>query len=121
MQPIVNKLKNIFGWFVGRPSSCLLNRALALSLSPDSSWPSQVEKLLKENYPLCNNAKISQCSAASQAVKEYAAALLSDPVSGGSEAISKEQWQSTLLSKYPWINGKNISKLYSQTQYQFYK
>ena len=120
-QPMSNTLKNIFGLFLGRPSNRLLNRALAFSLSPDSSWPAQVEKLIKESYPLCSKTKISHCSADAQAVKEYATTLLSDAVNGDSEALSKDQWQSHLLAKYPWVNGKNISKLYSQTQYQLHK
>ncbi|MGX2953807.1 hypothetical protein ACWAU3_13520 [Shewanella sp. JL219SE-S6] len=99
----------------------MLNKALALSLSPNSGWPAQVEKLLKEGSPFCSKNIAMQSSAEAQLVKEYARKLSLDYSKKGNLPISKEEWRRSLLSRYSWINENNVSTLYSQTQYQLYK
>ncbi len=95
----------------------LLNYALHLAQEWGNDWMKPIQGRLGKSYPDLSPRELDLLNDLAQEAMRYSYDLafrLYEKTSGGSFV---EEWKETCLSKYAWIDEKNLNQLYSTGRY----
>ena len=95
----------------------LLNYALHLAQEWGNDWMQPIQARLGKSYPELSVRELDLLNGLAQEAMHFGydeAFRLYEQTSGGSNV---EEWRKACLSKYAWIDEKNLNHLYSTGRY----
>jgi hypothetical protein len=91
--------------------NALLNYALELARECGEDWP--IQERLGKAYPHFTQQELDHYNAIAQEAMKYGYDLVYTMAEKNGKNISKSDWNEAYLSRYPWVDKKNLSRLFS--------
>ncbi len=99
----------------------LLNYSLSLAQEWGPNWMKPINDRLRKIYPDLDPVKIDEYSRVAREVMNDGYRVVSRLLEVHGKSLTKEQFQDSFNSMYPWVNNRNISNLLSTGTYYHYK
>ncbi len=80
-------------------------------------WLEPIQSRLAEKFPDRSSAELDEYNAICKSIMESSNKLVSSLIQKEGEETKYKKWKATILRSYPWINKKNLSRLFSQGMY----
>lgn len=98
-----------------------MNFALHLAQEWGSNWLKPIQGRLCKAYPDLSPEELDKYNAIAQNAMHFGYNLVSSMAEKQGQVIDKAQWKIEYLSRYPWVNDKNLNHLYSKGNYYAWK
>ncbi len=92
----------------------ILNAGLSLAIEFGEHWLEPIQPRLAEIAPDLSPAELDEYNSMCKSVMEGSNKLVSSLIKKDGEKTKYKEWEATILRSYPWINKKNLSRLFSQ-------
>jgi hypothetical protein len=114
----------MFSWFNGSKSEVqspsqdtLLNEGLHLAMEWGEDWLKPIQKRLAALYPALSKGELDEINAICQEAMRFGHGVVCDITSKSGMETKPEDFESAMIARYPWVNSKNLSRLFSQGMY----
>jgi len=96
----------------------LLNYTLELAQEWGDDWLKPIQERLGKAYPSFTQEQLENYNTIAQAAMKLGHDLVYNMAEKqGREKINQEQWEASYLSRFPWVDKKNLSHLFSTGMY----
>ena len=99
----------------------ILNDGLHLAMEWGEDWLKPIQERLSKAYPGLLKEQLDEYSAICQAVMKYGHDQTYKLAELKGNKVSAEEFESIMISRYPWVNSENLSRLFSQGIYYSWK
>jgi hypothetical protein len=99
----------------------LLNYALALAQEWGEYWMQPIQGRLGKAYPQLTAEELDRLNAIAQAAMKHGYDLVYSMAAEQDKAVIESQWRAAFSSRYPWVDKKNLSHLFSTGRYYAWK
>ena len=99
----------------------VLNEAFHFAMAWGKDWLQPVQDRLAKAYPQLSKKELDQYNTLAQEVMKFGHAQVYSLAELHGKQTSEKEFAEILLSKYPWVNKKNISHCFSQGMYYAWK
>jgi hypothetical protein len=99
----------------------LMNFALDLAQEWGADWLRPVQDRLSKAYPNFTRDELDKYNAIAQDAMQYGHGLVYSMVEQQGQYIDEAQWKIEYLSRYPWVDDKNLKHLFSTGNYYAWK
>jgi len=98
----------------------ILNYALELAQEWGEDWLMPIQERLGKAYPSFTRQELDRYNTIAQEAMFFGHNLVYKAKEDGND-ITKSEWQTVFLSRYPWVDKRNLSHLYSTGSYYTWK
>jgi hypothetical protein len=99
----------------------LLNYALDLAQEWGDEWLEPIQERLSMAYPNFTREELDKYNAIAQDAMKYGHDLVYSMAEKQGKDIEESKWKETYLSRYPWVDSKNLKHLFSTGRYYAWK
>ncbi|HEV2680757.1 MAG TPA: hypothetical protein VGV14_09685, partial [Rhodanobacter sp.] len=129
--PLMSNVKRMpmLSWFKRKevaavlPSSrdALLNEGLDLAMEWGKNWLKPIQDRLAFGHPELTREELDEVNAISQNAMKFGHGYVYDLALKAGKDTKKSDLESAMQSRYPWVNARNLSHLFSQGMYYAWK
>ena len=101
--------------------NALLNFALHLAQEWGTDWMQPIQQRLGKAFPQLENDELDRLNNLAQNAMKYCYNTALEMYEKTNGEISREEWNRICLSKYPWIDEKNLTDLLATGRYYAWK
>lgn len=94
-----------------------LRAGVELALSFGEDWLQPIQGRLAALFPHLSVAQLDAIEAACQEVKQYSESWLQKEAGKHSEEVYDTAWHQTMCAHFPWLDERNLARLFSQGVY----
>jgi len=98
-----------------------LNDGLHLAMEWGEDWLKPIQERLSKAYPGLSKEQLDEYNTICQAAMKYGHDVTYKLAEVKGKNASFEEFESIMISRYPWVNSKNLSRLFSQGMYYSWK
>ena len=106
-------------------SSCgeeaLLNYALDLAQEWGNEWLKPTQERLRQSYPQMSQSELDRLDSMARAAMNYGHELVHSMAAKEGANVNQSAWCECVLSRYPWVDERNLKHLYSTGMYYAWK
>lgn len=95
----------------------ILNIGLSLAMEFGEHWLDPIQSRLAKQFPDLSSEELNEYNSICRTAMESSNKLVCSLLKKDGEKIKYEEWEATVLRSHPWINKKNLSRLFSQGMY----
>jgi hypothetical protein len=95
----------------------LLNEGLHLAMEWGEDWLKPIQERLTARHPALSNRELDEINAICQDAMRFGHGVVYDLTSKSGMKTKPEDFESEMIARYPWVNSKNLSRLFSQGMY----
>ena len=99
----------------------LMNFALDLAQEWGDDWLKPIQGRLSKAYPNFTRDELDKYNAIAQDAMQFGHDLVYSMVEQQGKNIDGAQWKKEYLSRYPWVDDKNLKHLFSTGNYYAWK
>lgn len=99
----------------------LMNYALELAQEWGDDWLKPIQDRLKKAFPNLKHDELDKYNSISQEAMKFGHDLVYSMAEQQGKNIDKTQWEEEFLSRYPWVDKKNLKHLFSTGSYYAWK
>ena len=99
----------------------LFNFALHLAQEWGNNWMRPIQQRLGKAYPQLENDELDRLNNLAQNAMNYCYNTAFEMYERTKGDISREDWNKVCLSKYPWIDDKNLKSLLATGRYYAFR
>ena len=101
----------------------ILNAGLHLAMEWGEDWLKPIQARLARAYPSLSGAELDEYEGACREAMEFGHAEVSRTwtLVGNAEKEAFDRFNAAIRVRYPWIDDKNVGRLFSQGTYYFHK
>jgi hypothetical protein len=114
----------MFSWFKNHKSAlqlpsqeALLNEGLHLAMEWGEDWLAPIQKRLAARHPALSKDELDEVNAICQDAMRFGHGVVYDLFSKSGMETMPEDFEPAMIARYPWVNSKNLSRLFSQGMY----
>ena len=119
----------MFAWFrrnkdrkTESPSrEAILNKGLHLAMEWGEHWLKPIQARLGSKYPTLAPAELDELNALCQAAMRFGHSTVYDMASVSGKDTKYEDFEPVMTQRYPWVDSRNLSRLFSQGMYYAWK
>lgn len=96
----------------------ILNTGLDLAMAFGADWLKPIQERLARRYATLTKAELDRYDEICRAAMNFGHSEVERVVnSAGADAASYDAFERVVLARYPWINARNMTHLFSQGMY----
>ncbi len=95
----------------------ILNSGLSLAMEFGEYWLEPIQSRLAKQFQGLSSEELNEYNSLCKSAMESSNRLVCSLLKKDGEKIKYEEWEATILHSYPWINKKNLRRLFSQGMY----
>ena len=99
----------------------LMNYALEIAQAWGEDWLTPIQGRLSRAYPKLTQEQLDKYNSIAQEAMKYGHDLVYSMSEKQGRDISEAQWKETYLSRYAWVDSKNLNHLFSTGSYYAWK
>jgi len=99
----------------------LLNYALDLAQEWGDDWLKSIQERLSKDYPYFSQEELDKYNDIAQEAMNHGHDLVYFMAEEQGKEISESEWKEAYLSRYPWVDEKNLKHLFSTGKYYAWK
>jgi len=99
----------------------IMNFALDLAQEWGDDWLKPIQGRLSKAYPNFTRDELDKYNAIAQDAMQFGHDLVYSMVEQQGQYIDEAQWKIEYLSRYPWVDDKNLKHLFSTGNYYAWK
>jgi len=99
----------------------LNNYALELAQEWGKYWLKPIQERMGKAYPQLSIDELNRYNEIAQETMKYSHDLVYSTTNEQGKKISKLEWKKNILSRYPWVDSRNLSHLFSTGMYYAWK
>jgi hypothetical protein len=99
----------------------LLNYALDLAQEWGDHWLQPIQDRLSKTYPDLTQKELNTYNTVAKKAMHYGYDLVYSMARQHGKNVDETQWKKEYLSRYPWVNDKNLKHLFSIGNYYAWK
>lgn len=99
----------------------LLNAALDLAQAWGEDWHKPTQARMQTAHPQLSASALDRLDDIARAAMRHGHALVCSMVESHGGNISESQWRQGVLERYPWIDRRNLDRLFSIGRYYAWK
>lgn len=103
------------------PRDALLNEGLDLAMEWGKDWLKPIQTRLAKRHPELTQKELDELNVTCQAAMRFGHGVVYDLALASGKNTKREDFEPVIKARYPWINHKNISHLFSQGMYYAWK
>ena len=103
------------------PRSDVLNAGLHLAMEFGENWMKPIQSRLHERYPALSEAELNELNQICQDAMRFGHARVYDLAAKSGDKTKFAAFKPLMMAKYAWVNGHNLSRLFSQGMYYAWK
>jgi hypothetical protein len=104
-----------------RDEKALMNYALDLAQEWGDYWLEPIQGRLNKAYPSFTRDELNRYNAIAQDAMQFGHDLVYSMAEQQGKNVDETQWRNEYLSRYPWVNEKNLKHLFSTGNYYAWK
>ena len=109
---------------IGSPAEsreALLNEGLDLAMEWGKNWLKPIQERLAVRHPELSQDELNEINATCQSTMKFGHDYVYNLALKTGKDTKKSDLELAMQSRYPWVNAKNISHLFSQGMYYAWK
>ena len=109
---------------IGSPAEsreALLNEGLDLAMEWGKNWLKPIQERLAVHHPELSQDELNEINAICQSTMKFGHDYVYNLALKTGKDTKKSDLELAMQSRYPWVNAKNISHLFSQGMYYAWK
>lgn len=99
----------------------LMNYALDLAQEWGANWLKPIQGRLSKAYPNFTRDELDKYNVIAQDAMQFGHDLVYSMVEQQGQHIDEAQWKRAYLSRYPWVDDKNLKHIFSTGNYYAWK
>ena len=99
----------------------LLNEGLYLAMEWGEDWLKPIQERLAVRHPALSKEDLDEINAISQKAMRFGHGAVYDLALKSGDETSYGDFEPAMIAQYPWVDAKNLSRLFSQGMYYAWK
>ncbi len=95
----------------------ILKIGLSFAMEFGGHWLEPIQSRLAKRFPDLRLHELDEYNSICKSAMECGNKLVYSLLEKGGGEIKYEEWETTALHSYPWVNKKNLERLFSQGMY----
>jgi hypothetical protein len=121
---MINKIRSLFRLrkqHVEYDEEALMNYALDLAQEWGGNWLKPIQDRLSKAYPKLTRSELDKFNAIAQDAMQFGHNLVYSMAEQKGKFVDETQWRTEYISRYPWVDEKNLKHLFSTGNYYAWK
>jgi len=98
-----------------------LNEGLHLAMEWGEDWLKPIQKRLSKSHPALSEDELNEINTVCQAAMRFGHSAVYELALKSGKDTKQEEFEATMLARYPWVSSNNLSHLFSQGMYYAWK
>ncbi|MEL0169599.1 MAG: hypothetical protein VW877_15865 [Pseudomonadaceae bacterium] len=116
----------MFSWFKKEKKRSpskeeILNAGLKMALEWGENWLKPIQGRLSKAYPDLKVEELNKYNSSCQAAMKFGCDTVYEMAERYGKETKQKEFEAIFLQRYPWVNEKNLSHIFSQGMYYAWK